>query len=74
MSNFVQTLIEEGKKLNELLLKRLEEFKKLRLNNNDLLKFEKAEKCHICNKEFSEVDIKVRYHCHKTGKFRGAAH
>jgi hypothetical protein len=28
MNNFVQTLIEEGRKLNELLLKRLEEFKK----------------------------------------------
>ena len=74
MSNFVQTLIEEGKKLNELLLKRLEEFKKPRLNNDDLLKLEEAEQCHFCKKAFSETKIKVRDHCHVTGKFRGAAH
>jgi hypothetical protein len=30
MNNFVQTRIEKGRKLNELLLKRLEEFKKPR--------------------------------------------
>jgi hypothetical protein len=74
MNNFVQTLIEEGRKLNELLLKRLEEFKKPRLNNDDLLKFEKAEQCHFCKKAFTETNIKVRDHCHITGKFRGAAH
>jgi hypothetical protein len=48
MNNFVQTLKEEGQKLNELLLKRLEEFKKSRLNNDDLLKFEKTKKNVIC--------------------------
>jgi hypothetical protein len=74
MNNFVQTLTEEGQKLNELLLKRLEEFKKPRPNNDDSLKFEKEEKCHFCSKEFTEDDIKVRDHCHITGKFRGAAH
>jgi hypothetical protein len=74
MNNFVKTLIDEGRKLNELLLKRLEEFKKPRLNKDDLLKFEKAEKCHFCKKDFTEADIKVRDHCHITGEFRGAAH
>jgi hypothetical protein len=74
INNFIKTLIEEGKKLNELLFKRLEEFKKPRLNNDDLLKFEKAERCHFCNKEFTETNKKVRDHCHITGKFRGAAH
>ena len=64
MNNFVQAFIEEGRKLNELLLKRLEEFKKPRLNNDDLFTFEKSERCHFCNKEFTENDIKVRDHCH----------
>jgi hypothetical protein len=74
MNNFVKTLIEKRRKLNELLLERLEKFKKPQLNKNDLLKFEKSEKCHFCKKEFSEVDIKVRDHCHIAGEFRGAAY
>jgi len=36
--------------------------------------FNKATKCHICDGEFSKADIKVRDHCHLSGKFRGAAH
>jgi hypothetical protein len=36
MNDFVQTLIKEEQKLNELLLKRLEEFKKPLLNKDDL--------------------------------------
>jgi hypothetical protein len=74
MNNFIKTLIDEGRMLNDLLLKRLEEFKKPQLNKNDLLKFEDAEKCHFCNREFNKDDKKVRDHCHITGKFRGAAH
>jgi hypothetical protein len=35
MNNFVKNLIEEGRKLNELLLKRLEKFKEPRLSLND---------------------------------------
>ena len=43
----------------------------------DVLKreHEAAEKCHICLKEFNEPNNKkVRYHCHYTGLYRGAAH
>jgi hypothetical protein len=35
MNSFVQTLIEEGQKLNELHLKRMKEFKKPRLSKDD---------------------------------------
>ena len=31
-------------------------------------------KCHICFKEFQELNPKVRDHCHYTGQYRGAAH
>ena len=29
---------------------------------------------HICEKGDFENDIKVKYHCHLTGNYRGAAH
>ena len=32
------------------------------------------DKCHICGKEFTGKDVRVRDHCHITGKFRGSAH
>jgi hypothetical protein len=73
-NNFIQSLIDEGKKLNEILLNRIEMFKLPNLNEEEEIKFQKANKCHFCNEEFDDEDIKVRDHCHLTGKFRGAAH
>ena len=35
--------------------------------------FQKANKCWICGKLFELMDEKVRYQCHISGKFRGAA-
>ena len=32
------------------------------------------DKCHICDKEYTDKDVRVRDHCHITGKFRGSAH
>ena len=47
----------------------------------DKVEYRKAKKCWICQEQFSEKEdgrtqgkIKVRDHCHWTGKFRGAAH
>ena len=36
-------------------------------------RFDNETKCYICNKEFDD-DVKVRDHCHFTGRYRGAAH
>lgn len=36
--------------------------------------FETAVLCHICEKRIGQSEIKVRDHCHLTGKYRGAAH
>ena len=36
--------------------------------------FKNADKCHICHKKYFEKDIRVRDHCHITGKYRGSAH
>ena len=36
--------------------------------------YNRATKCHICFKPFEEINPKVRYHCHYTGKYGGPAH
>ena len=48
--------------------------KPLKMTNENETIFQKTTKCYICEKPFYEKDIKVRDHCHITGKFRGAAH
>ena len=35
--------------------------------------FERSAKCWICDNAFVENDVKVRDHCHVTGKYGGAA-
>ena len=37
-------------------------------------RFQVSNNCWICDKLFDVGDEKVRYHCHITGKIRGAAH
>ena len=37
-------------------------------------RFQLTNSCWICDKLFDVGDDKVRYHCHITGKYRGAAH
>ena len=44
------------------------------LTSEQWRKFNKATKCHICLKEFQELNPKVRDHCHYTGQYRGPTH
>ena len=44
------------------------------LTHEEWREFNKATKCHICLKEFQELNPKVRDHCHYTGQYRGPAH
>ena len=43
------------------------------LRKDDNQNFKNFDKCHICNKKYSGKDIRVRDHCHITGKYRGSA-
>ena len=36
--------------------------------------FKKSTKCWICDNNFNDNDVKVRDHCHITGKYRGSSH
>ena len=44
------------------------------LTKLQLKEYERATKCHICFKPFSEEKRKVRDRCHYSGLYRGAAH
>ena len=48
--------------------------KPLKMTKYDEEQFKKADKCHICEKEYNKTDVRVRDHCHVTGKYRGSAH
>ena len=36
--------------------------------------YKKESRCWICKGKFNDKDVKVRDHCHFTGRYRGAAH
>ena len=44
------------------------------ISKNEQNDFKNAKSCHICNKEYNNVDVQVRDHCHVTRKYRGSAH
>lgn len=69
---FMEYLLDEVKYCKKV---RKKEFNKpLIMTKEDEEKFLKANECYICNKKYTDKDIKVRDHCHITGKYRGSAH
>ena len=44
------------------------------MTEDDETHFKLMDKCHICNKKYTDKDVRVRDYCHITGKFRGSAH
>ena len=44
------------------------------MSEDDEFDFENAKCCHICKKDCGQNGKRVRYHDHKTGKYRGCAH
>ena len=69
---FMEKMIEEVKYCKNTMKK---EFNKpLKMTEEDEEKFQKAKECHICDTKYTDKDIRVRDHCHITGKYRGSAH
>ena len=69
---FMENMLEE---VNWCKSKMKKEFNKpLKMTDEDEDSFQKSDKCHSCNKPYKDKDIRVRDHCHITGKFRGSAH
>ena len=69
---FMESMLEEVKYCKKTMRKCFN--KPLKMTKDDLDAFEKATECYICNKQYTSDDIRVRDHCHITGKFRGSAH
>ena len=69
---FIENMLEE---VNWCKSKMKKHFNKpLKMTKEDEKDFQKAIKCHICDQQYTDKDIRVRDHCHITGKFRGSAH
>ena len=68
----LEAMLEEVKHCKKATKKHFN--KPLRMTKINEEAFQKAEKCHICDKKYTDKDIRVRDHCHITGKYRGSAH
>ena len=69
---FMEAMLGEVKYCKKVMKK---EFNKpLRMTKEDEEEFQKAKECHICEQKYTNKDIRVRDHCHITGKYRGSAH
>ena len=69
---FLEAMLKEVRYCKDVIEK---EFNKpLEMTEDDEEKFQKADRCHICEQKYEENDERVRDHCHITGKYRGSAH
>ena len=69
---FMEKMLEEVKYCKNIMKKEFN--KQLITTDNDELSFKLELKCHICEESYKDKDIRVRDHCHITGKYRGSAH
>ena len=69
---FMENMLEEVKWCKKVMKKYFN--KPLKMSNDDEQEFKKSTRCHICDKKYTEEDVRVRDHCHITGVFRGSAH
>ena len=69
---FMENMLEEVNWCKSKMKKHFNKPLKMTMENE--IDFQKAIKCHICDQQYTDKDIRVRDHCHITGKFRGSAH
>ena len=65
-------MIKESKYCSDVMKKHFN--KELVMTKKDNEDFENSTKCWICDNDYIDNDVKVRDHCHITGKYRGSAH
>ena len=70
--NFINSMIEESQYCSEVIKKHFD--KELVMNKEGNEDFENSTKCWICDNDYIDGDLKVRDHCHITGKYKGSVH
>ena len=68
----MEKMLEEVEYCKAVVKKRFN--KPLVMTENDEMCFKLMDKCHICGEKYTDKDVRVRDHCHITGKFSGPAH
>ena len=69
---FMEKMLEEVEYCKAVIKKRFN--KPLVMTEDDEKRFRTMDGCHICGEKYTDKDVRVRDHCHITGKFRGSAH
>lgn len=67
--HFLENILAERDEIENIL----KTVQPLQMSESEELSFKSSTQCHICNDLFSVTTIKVRDHCHVSGKYRGAA-
>ena len=70
--NFINNMIEERKYCSDVMKKHFN--KQLVMTKEDNKDFKNSTKFWICDNDYVDNDVKVRDHCHITGKYSGSAH
>ena len=69
---FMEKMLEEVKYCKAVMKKHFN--KPLVMTEVDEQCFKTMDGCHICGGKYTDKDVRIRDHCHITGKFRGSAH
>ena len=69
---FMEKMLEEVEYCKAVIKKRFN--KPLIMTEDDDQRFRTTDGCHVCGEKYTDKDVRVRDHCHITGKFRGSAH
>ena len=70
--NFLHSMIEESKYCREVMKKHFN--KEFVITKEDSEDFKNSTNSWICDNDYIDNDVKVRYHCHITGNYRGSVH
>ena len=69
---FMEKMLEEVEYCKAVIKKHFN--KPLVMTEVDKQRFKTMDRCHICGEKYTDKDVRIRDHCHITGKFRGSAH